>query len=72
MRRNCFINVFFFSPLEAFCILLSIAHSSSLLALHPWRESQKVFHLSQTEDEAQNMTPLRDPGGNCEHLAPNI
>lgn len=76
MRKNCFINVFpfslFLSPLEASRVLLSIAHSSSLLAVSPWRESQKVFHLSQTEDKAQNMTPSRDPRGNCEHLALNI
>lgn len=62
----------FLSPLEASRVLLSIAHSSSLLAVSPWRESQKVFHLSQTEDKAQNMTPSRDPRGNCEHLALNI
>lgn len=53
MSWNCFINVsphtythcfpLFLLSLEASCILLSIAHSSSPLALSPWRESQKVF-----------------------------
>lgn len=34
--------------------------------------SQKVFHLSPTEAEAQTRIPLRDPQGNSQHLAPNI
>lgn len=59
MRRNCFINAPppspprpLFSPLQESHILLSIAHSSIPALRSPWRESQKVFHLSQTEDEA--------------------
>lgn len=54
MRRHCFINVlsppFFPSPLTDACILFGIAHSFSPHARSPWRESQKVFHLSHSEE----------------------
>lgn len=59
MRRNCFINAPPPSTPPPFLSVAGIPHSPqhrsqfhSRLALSPWRESQKVFHLSQTEDEA--------------------